>query len=192
MPELSHRQQLGLILLLALSMIMTRPHNLSSLHHFPATSWAVFFILGVLVRRFWPFIAMTALAVAIDYIAITWFSVSDFCVTTGYVMLAPAFLSLWLGGRWYANQHRDSLTTLPVLAIAVILSAFAAELFSSGGFYFLGGRFADPTIAGFLPRLAQYFPGMLGTMAMYVTAATLIYSAWLFSRGRSPSHSRSS
>jgi len=189
MPELTQRQQTGLILILALSIIMTRPHALSALHHFPATTWAVFFILGAFVRRAWPLVAFTALAFALDYISITYFSVSDFCITTGYVMLVPTFASLWLGGRWYARTHRDTFAALPRLGLAVVLSAFVAELFSSGGFYFLGGRFPDPTLAGFMPRLAQYFPGMLGAMALYVTAAALLYTAWQLSRSRSSSHS---
>ncbi len=178
LPTLTSRQQFALGLLLALTMILTRPHTLSSVHHLPGTSWAVFFLAGIFIRRAWPFYAYCGLAAAIDYVAITFGGVSSFCVTPAYAMLLPAFGTLWLGGRWYARQHRDSLATLPRLAVAVVGSAFVAELFSSGGFYFLGGRYAEPTLAEFLPRLANYFPGMLGAMALYVVAAAVAYAAW--------------
>ncbi|MEW6679136.1 MAG: hypothetical protein AB1421_14570 [Pseudomonadota bacterium] len=182
LPTLTSRQQLALGLLLALTMILTRPHTLSSVHHLPGTSWAVFFLAGIFIRRAWPFYAYCGLAAAIDYVAITFGGVSSFCVTPAYAMLLPAFGALWLGGRWYAQRHRDSLATLPRLAVAVVASAFVAELFSSGGFYFLGGRYAEPTLAEFLPRLTNYFPGMLGAMALYVAAAAVAYAAWAATR----------
>lgn len=176
--SLTTRQQLVLGLLLALSMALTRPHTLSSVHHLPGTSWAVFFLAGVFIRGTWPFLAYCGLAATIDYVAIVFGGVSSFCVTPAYALLLPAFGSLWLGGRWYAQQHHDSLATLPRLAAAVLVSAFVAELFSSGGFYFLGGRYPHPSLTEFMPRLARYFPDMLGVMAVYVAIAAVIYAAW--------------
>lgn len=182
MPTLNTRQQLILGLLLALTMIMTRPHAFASLHHLPGTSWAVFFLAGVFLGRVWPFAAFCILAAAIDYVAIRFGGVSSFCVTPAYAMQLPAFSALWLGGRWYAHHHRDRLASLPRLASAVLASAIVAELFSSGGFYFLGGRFAEPTLAGFLPRLMDYFPGMLGALLLYVAVAAVTYTAWTVAR----------
>lgn len=179
LPTLTSRQQLMLGLLLALTMILTRPHNFSSLHHLPGTSWAVFFLAGIFLSQFRWFIIFGALAAAIDYVFITWFGVSSFCVTPAYVMLLPCFAALWLGGRWYARGHHDRLVSLARLAVAVLVSAFVAELFSSGGFYFLGGRFVDPTVAEFIPRLVQYFPGGLAAMALYVAVAALMYAAFV-------------
>lgn len=181
---LTSRQQLALGLLLALTMILSRPHTISSLHHLPGTSWAVFFLGGLFIRQVWFFCAFCGLAAAIDYAAITFGSVSSFCVTPAYAMLLPCFGTLWLGGRWYARGHRDSFATLPRLTLAVVASAFIAELFSSGGFYFLGGRYTEPTLAEFLPRLAKYFPGMLGAMTLYVGVAAVAYVAWAMTRRR--------
>ena len=52
-----------------------------------------------------------------------------------------------------------------------------AELLTSGGFYFFSGRFAEPTLAGFVPRFEQYFPRMLGTFALYLGAAATVHVA---------------
>lgn len=182
MPILNARQQIILGLVLVLAMILTRAHTFSSLQHFPETSWAVFFLAGVFLTRAWWFAAYCALAAGIDYVAITYGGVSSFCVTPAYAMLLPCFAALWLGGRWYALGHRDHLSSLPRLGLAVLVSAFAAELFSSGGFYFLGGRFAEPTLTEFIPRLVMYFPGGLAAMALYVAVAALGYSAFTVSR----------
>lgn len=187
---LTPRQQLALGLVLALSMILTRPHTLSALHHLPGTSWAVLFLAGIFMRRAWPFYAYCGLAAAIDYLAITYGGVADFCVTPAYAMQLPAFGMLWLGGRWYARRQRDSLATVPRLAVAVVASALLAELLSSGGFYFLGGRFADPTLVEFLPRLVAYFPAMLGAMALYVGVGALVYAAWAVAHRPEPGDSR--
>lgn len=48
-----------------------------------------------------------------------------------------------------------------------------AEILSSGGFYFLGGRFADPTLAGFVPRLIDYFPLTLESTLVWTAVAVL-------------------
>lgn len=175
---LTARQQLLLALVLGLSMILTRPHTLASMHHLPGTSWAVFFLAGVFMQRAWPYFVYCGLAALIDQVAITYAGVSDFCVTPAYALLLPAYAALWLGGRWYARGHREHVATLPRLALAVAASALVAELLSSGGFYFLGGRFDSPTLAEFLPRLPIYFPRALLAMAFYVATAALLYAAW--------------
>ncbi|MBL8473363.1 MAG: hypothetical protein KF778_03675 [Rhodocyclaceae bacterium] len=176
--KLTSRQQLALGLVLGLTMILTRPHSFNSLHHLPGTSWAVFFLAGLFIQRAGLFFAYCGLAAAIDYAAITYAGVSNYCVTPAYAMLLPAYGALWLGGRWYARAHADAVATLPRLALAVAGAALVAELFSSGGFYFLGGRFAEPTLAEFSARLVRYFPHNLGTLAMYVTTAAVVYAAW--------------
>ena len=52
-----------------------------------------------------------------------------------------------------------------------------SNLLSSGGFYFLGGRYDDPTIAGFLPRIQRYFPGTLLATLLWSGVAAAVYAA---------------
>jgi hypothetical protein len=170
------RTQILIGLSLALLLAATRSHHFMSFNHLPDASWAVLFLAGAYVRPRWVFAGLAALAVAVDWVAINLGGVSSFCVTPAYALLLPAYGALWLGGRWYANHHRNALATLPPLAAATLVSAFAAELLSSGGFYFLGGYYPDASLAGFLPRLVAYFPGTLGAMSLYVGLAAVLHA----------------
>jgi hypothetical protein len=60
---------------------------------------------------------------------------------------------------------------------SVLAGAMLAELFSSGGFYFFSGRYAEPSLGEFIPRLVKYFPSMLSTMAAYLGLAAMIHVA---------------
>lgn len=175
MIQLAPRHQLWLGLALAVLMVATRSHHFAALHHLPEASWAVFFLAGVFLSSRWAFPALCGLAFASDWLAVTWLGVSSFCVTPAYAMMLPAYGVLWLAGRWFAGRLSARPAALLPLTGALLVSACAAELLTSGGFYFLGGRFAEPTLAGFLPRLAQYFPSALGALFLYVGLAALIY-----------------
>lgn len=176
MVALSTRNQAYIGSALALLMMTTRSHHFASLHHFPDASWAVFFLAGVYLRARWVFVALCVGAVVADYIAITLGGVSDFCVTGAYVMLAPAYGALWLGGRWYAAHHTDRPETMFAFGGALFVATVAAELISSGSFYYLSGRITDPNIAEFSAAFVQYFPRNLANLALYATLAACLHA----------------
>jgi hypothetical protein len=89
---------------------------------------------------------------------------------------------MWLAGRFAATRFGESLSALPAAAVLLIAAAFVSNLFSSGGFYFLGGRFEDPTIAGFLPRLQRYFPGTLLATLLWSGVGAAAYALILTAR----------
>ncbi len=167
----------ALALALALSALMwaTRGHHFMSLTHLPDASWAIFFMLGFYFRQRVLLPVFLAQAAIIDYLAITHFGVDDYCVTSAYVFLLPAYSALWLAGRWYAAHYQFHVRTLPLFAAAVFTSTLVCELISSGSFYFLGERFAETSMAGFASRLVQFFPPDLGGVALYLTCAALIH-----------------
>jgi hypothetical protein len=173
-------------LFLVLLMVVTRSHQISLQYHFYDASSAIFFLAGVYLAPRRAFAAACALAAAIDWTAIHVGGISDICITPAYAMLLPAYASLWAAGRWYRQHHRDTLTTLVPLFASAATASFIAELFSSGGFYFLGGQFADVTLAGFIPRLVEYFPSMLEAMLMYVGMAAITHATIYFAHGRNP------
>jgi len=148
---------------LALVMLATRTHSLSQYMHLPDTSLASFFVLGFFVRRAVAFGALFLLGLAIDIVVINWFGQSDFCFTPAYWMLLPAYGTMWVAGRMAQSRWGARAAALPAIAVLLVAATFVSELFSSGGFYFLGGRFADPTISGFVSRVAKYFPFTLWT-----------------------------
>lgn len=161
---------------LALVMLVTRTHSLSNVVHLPDTSLASFFVLGFFVRRAVAFGALFLLGYAIDVIVIGWFGQSDFCFTPAYWMLVPAYGTMWLAGRFGAEKLGERASALPAIAVLVTAAMLVSQLFSSGGFYFLGGRFPDPTLAGFMPRLARYFPTTLYATLLWTGAAAGIFA----------------
>ncbi|BBJ00443.1 hypothetical protein FGKAn22_21350 [Ferrigenium kumadai] len=182
MFSLSKRNTTVLVVALSAVMWATRGHHLATTTHLPDASWAIFFLLGFYAARRSLLPLFLAQAAVIDYLAITHFGVSDFCVTPAYALLLPAYSVLWLAGRWYAARYQFNLRTLPLFAGAATVGISACELISSGGFYFLGGRFAEPTLAEFGSRLAQYFPYSLGNAALYLGCAALIHVALVISQ----------
>ncbi len=177
MLSLTPRQQLAIGIALALLMALTRSHHWATLHALPDASWAVFFLAGVYLRPSWVAPVLMLGAALIDYVAITWGGVSGFCVSPAYWLLIPAYGALFLAGRVYARHHRLSWSALPWLLGCALAGAVLAELFSSGGFYFFSGRFAEPSLGEFIPRLVKYFPHMLSTMAAYLGLAAVIHVA---------------
>lgn len=175
-PMLS-RSEFAIGLALAALMTSTRSHHFATALHLPDASWAVFFLAGLYLRPWWMFPALLALAGASDYLAINVFSVSDFCVSPAYGFLAPAYGALWLAGRWYAGRYRFALFTLIPLVASVLAGAALCELFSSGGFYFFSGRFAETSLAEFGSRLVRYFPPSLASMTFYIALAATAHAA---------------
>ncbi len=179
-----HQLLIGSILLLLLA--ATRGQHFPALDALPGASWAVFFLAGVYLRPAWVLPLLLAAAWGLDFLPhlLGGASLADivgggraFCLTPAYLFLWPAYAALWLAGRWYARRHRFHWRTLLPLAGALLAGASLCELFSSGGFYFFSGRFAEPTLAGFGARLLEYFPRYLQSLAFYTGLAALVHLA---------------
>src|SRR3990167_1141559 len=152
MLTLSKTNQIIIGAVLAGLVIATRGHHFASINALPSASLAVFFLAGLYLRPTWIFPALLALCAGLDFSAITYGGVSNFCVTPAYAFLLPAYGVMWLAGRWFAKRVSFSINALLPLVGSVAIAATVSELFSSGGFYFFGGRYADPTFAEFGPR----------------------------------------
>lgn len=172
---LSKRNAVILAIVMSTVMWVTRGHHIATLTHLPDASWAIFFLLGFYFRQRMMLPVFLAQAALVDYVAITQFGIDDYCVTAAYAFLLPAYFSLWLAGRWYAARYQLHARSLPMFAAAALAGTAACELISSGSFYFLGGRFADTSLTEFSSRLAQYFPGNLASVALYLGIAALIH-----------------
>jgi len=191
MLSLTPRQQFAVGVILTLVMALTRSHHWAALHSLPDASWAVFFLVGVYLRALWIVPALMLGAALIDYVSIVYLGVNGFCVSPAYWFLVPTYATLFLAGRVYSRHHRLSWSALPWLLGCALVGAALAELFSSGGFYFFSGRFAEPSLSEFVPRLVKYFPGMLSTMATYLGLAAVIHIAVASWRGDAQHAARS-
>lgn len=174
---------------LALVMLVTRSHSLSQIVHLPDTSLASFFVAGFYIRSRLAMPALFALGLAIDLVVIWGMGGSDFCFTIAYWMLVPAYGVMWLGGWFAARRFGASLAALPIIGAILCGMTFISELLSSGGFYWLGGRFAEPTMAEFLPRIGRYFPGtLLSTLTWAGVAATCHAAIVLLTSNQNVAH----
>jgi hypothetical protein len=163
---------------LAAAMAATRSHHFADLVHLPDASWAVFFLAGFTLVSGWAFAALLALAAFIDFVAITWGGVSDFCVSPAYGFLLPAYGALFMAGRWYGNRYRLGWATLTPLAASAFTGTLVCELLSSGGFYFFSGRFAATSMAEFGERFVRYLPGALESVVFYLGIAVVMHVAF--------------
>lgn len=177
MLALSKRSQVAVGIVLVLMMAMTRGSHFSTVNLLGA-SWAVFFLAGVLLRPRWVFPLLFLQAVFMDVMTVGWDSAGHHCMTVAYWALLPAYASLWLGGRLYADWHREHPASLLVLTATMAVSALLCQIFSSGGFYWFSGRYPDPTVIGTIERLAIYYPKSLGALAFYVAIAVVLYVGW--------------
>lgn len=175
MNTLSTKNQwlVGGILLAA--MLITRAHVTD---HLLDASWAVFFLAGFYLRNAQAFGVFMATAVVIDYVAITKFGASDFCVSQAYVALVPAYGALYVAGRWFAWHYQgETLATLGNLVLAVVVGFAVSEVISSGSFYAFSGKFAEFSLTEFAGRLMKYAPHGLYVTSLYVAVGAAMHLA---------------
>lgn len=172
----THQVIIGIVITILL--IATRGHHFASLTNLPSASLAVFFLAGFYLRPAWMFPALLVLCAGLDYAAITFGGVSSFCVTPAYGFLIPAYGVLWLAGRWFSGRYRFSWNALLPLGASVVVAAAVSELLSSGGFYFFGGRYAEPTLVEFGSRLVKYFPRQIENIGFWLGVALVVHVAF--------------
>ncbi|MCK5716140.1 MAG: hypothetical protein KAH77_01535 [Thiomargarita sp.] len=174
--SLSSRLQLMIGLVLATLLVLTRSQHFADLHQLPAASWAAFFLAGLYIQSRGGLFALLGLTFILDFSVFLTGSYSA-CFTPAYMMLLPAYASLWLVGRWFGKQQHDYVmfNRFLLLGGAVFIATLGCELLSSGGYYLFSGQF-DPSFSEFSSRLVQYYPYSLTSTAFYVTIATLLQS----------------
>jgi len=157
----------GAVALMAL-MAATRFHHFGTPFALPDASLAVFFLAGLWLGGRYLFATLLAEAAIIDYLAITKFGVSDFCVTKAYVFLIGSYGAMWLGGNWCRHFGELSINSVLQQFGMLITATSTAFLFSNGSFYWLSGRYVSPNWAQYVERFAQYYPPYLTNAVLYV------------------------
>lgn len=179
LPLASARAQVLVGTALAALMICTRGQHFASVDALPSASWAVFFLAGALLRPMWALPAFFVLSSLLDFASLASGTITDWCLSPAYWALALAYGALWLGGHVYRGLHRDAWSTAPRLVLVMVVTASVAYLLSKGGFWFFSGRYAEPTLSGFIARIPHYYPRALGTLAGYVGIAFVLRALWL-------------
>lgn len=166
--------QLALIGIMAL----TRFDHYGSVFSLPDASLAVFFFAGLAFNPVWLLGVLLLEAGLIDYVAITQFSVSDFCISSAYLFLIPAYSALWLAGR-YARRYFDMnfADSFKVFGMAV-LSTTISFMVSNGSFYALSGRFGELSLHRYIGQFAHYYPPYLASSLIYIVIGLAIIKLW--------------
>ncbi len=174
MKQLTQRQTFIALGLLAL-MAATRMHHYGTSLHLPDASLAVFLLAGFFIAS--PLFLGVLLigAGALDYLAITQFGVSDYCVTPAYWFLIPTYALLWSAGRYYARIHQHDLRSMGLFAGISFGAVSAAFFISNSAFYLFSGRFTALSMAEYAHRVGQYYLPYLTGAAAYLVPAAVLY-----------------
>ncbi len=161
---------------LALLLAATRFQHFGSAVNLPDASLAVFFLLGLAAAWRW-FPAYALAAAAIDYAAVTWGGVSDWCITPAYAFLLPTYAAMTAGGHWSRRFLVPRPASLMALALTAAATAVVAFAISNASFFFYSDYFAGLGFGEYLRRTAGYFPSYLVVTLGYIGAA--LAAAWL-------------
>jgi hypothetical protein len=169
------RRSIGLVLL-ALAMATTRCSHTGSTWLPPDASWAVFFAGGFYLAREWRWALGVLLieAVVIDYAAIRYLGVSNYCVTVAYWFIVPGYAVLWWGGAWLRHHYQRSPVDFVRLVASLSVSVTLCFLLTSGSFYWLGGRIAHPDLAGWWSNFTRWYGDFLLVPCAYVALAAFV------------------
>jgi hypothetical protein len=159
-------------------MALTRFDHFGSAFSLPDASLAIFFLAGMGFSSLWFFALLLIEAGVIDYLAITQFSVSDFCISPAYVCLVPTYAAVWFAGRYckaFASLNFvDSLKTFGLATIATTV----AFVISNGSFYVFSDRFGQLSWDQYLAQAAQYYPLYLSAALVYIVIGLAIVKLW--------------
>jgi hypothetical protein len=153
-------------------MLATRVHHFGSAFSLPDASLAVFFFAGLYCTRAGFFAFLLGLAALMDYVAISHFGVSDFCVSNAYIALIPTYGVMWLAGDYSKKLNQTNALGLVQQLGILLIATTMAFVISNGSFYLFSGRYPEPNLNVYLERFALYYPPYL--------IAPLIYSAIIF------------
>ena len=149
----------------------TRMHHFGDAFSLPDASLAVFFLAGLFSSSRAFFVALLVEAALLDYVAISQFNVSDFCISPAYAFLIPTYFAMWFAGRLSANfkSMQDSEFTLSIPAMATLfIATSSAYLISNSSFYWLSDNVLQRDFSKYVEQLSHYYAPYLGYAVMYV------------------------
>jgi hypothetical protein len=157
-------------------MALTRINHFGDALSLPDASLAVFFLAGLgFARRWWLLGLLLLEAAVIDYVVITQFNVSAFCVSAAsYVFLIPTYAVMWFAGS-YCVKYKNLTVNDMGLSIAVMtLATLIAFFISNTSFYLLSGRPAQLLWAQYVDGIVRYYPHYTATALFYGVSGLLV------------------
>lgn len=162
------------LLPLVILMALTRVHHFGSLAALPDASLAVFFLAGLVFKQRSVLAALLIEAAVLDFVAIQYFKVSDWCISPAYIFLIPTYAALWLGGR-FCNRYIElswlSAGKTLIVALVGVITAFAI---SNVSFYLFSGRYETLPFIQYLQAVGSYFWPYMGYAMLYTGLGLLV------------------
>ena len=194
-----------ILLGLATLMAATRFHHFGSVTLLPDASLAVFFLTGLYLtkgitfarndrgqpgtsaaRWLMPvgiFVFLLLEAGLIDYLAIRYGGVSDWCVTPAYWFLIPTYGVMYLAGGWCARFEPLTKGGVFKTAGVLLIASVVAFLISNGSFYLFADRFAEMNWVAYANRTAPYLLSYVAYTMIYSGLALSLHCALRAGRG---------
>jgi hypothetical protein len=166
MFNLSTKQTVGIAVVFSLILWATRGQHVASMMSLPDATWAIAFMLGFLLSPI-LFLIVLVQAFVIDYLAM-----GNYLFNVAYVALVPAYLALWLAGRWLRQYYEQQGFKIGQFTVALIGGVAICELISSGAFYL---QKSNASLVGFAELFGTYFFGNLFFTLCYVAVASLAF-----------------
>lgn len=150
-------------------MALTRVHHFGDAFSLPDASLAVFFFAGLgFARRWWLLGLLLLEAALIDYVVITQFNVSAFCVAVAsYGFLIPTYAVMWFAGSYCVKFKTLTLNDMGLCIAVMTLATSIAFFISNTSFYLLSGRPAQLLWAQYVDGVMQYYPPYAGSALCY-------------------------
>jgi len=155
--------------------ILTRMNHFGDNVYLPDATLAALFLGGLLIARSsWLSLAI-AVAFGMDFYALGFKGVSDYCMSLGYWGLIPTYAAVWGAGHWLAKREQP-FAALPYTTIAWAAVSLAFVL-SNAFWYSFSDKVDTLTVVEFTQRIAKYYTPYVGFALMYLGAAWLVMKA---------------
>ncbi len=162
-------------LALAALMAATRIHHFGIGAIAPDASTAVFFLAGLMLGSPLYILAFSALAVALDMIALGPLAVSDACMSAGYWLLFAGYAALWFAGRIARTTARLDLLAAGKLLVLASIGVVVFFFLSNVGYYF-GSEYASLSAQEYAARVSRYLPFYWLVTVAYAAAGIAVFA----------------
>jgi hypothetical protein len=152
-------------------MLLTRTNHFGDRVYLPDATLAVMLLGGLLLVSFRWFWLAIAVAFGVDFYALGFQGVSEYCMSLGYWGLIPTYAVVWGAGQWLAKNTQQTTITRAVVALAAFSVAF---VLSNAFWYAFSDKVATLSMLEFAGRVAHYYTPYVGYAMMYLGFAWVL------------------
>jgi hypothetical protein len=144
--------------------LLTRFNHFGDHVYLPDATLSALFLGGLLVPRMrWFWLAIGS-AIAVDFYALGFAGISDYCMSIGYWGLIPTYAVVWAAGRWLAKNGQNTATQT-LIALGTFSVAF---VLSNAFWYAFSDKVTSMSILQFSQAIAKYYLPYTGYAMMYL------------------------